>query len=52
MGVTVGDVVTQLFGDTALWQAVDGAISSLIINVLGDSEVQDALTAEVSSAVI
>ena len=50
VGIAVGGAVMQLLGDTALWQAIDTAMASLITNVLVISTVQQALNERVATA--
>ncbi|MCB1266197.1 MAG: hypothetical protein KDB56_16765, partial [Mycobacterium sp.] len=49
--LAVGDAVTDLLSDTALWQAVDGELSTLITELLADQPVQDAVGARVAAEV-
>ena len=51
VGVMAGTAVTQLLGDSDLWEAVDGAITTLVTELLGDSTVQEAVDTQLSSAV-
>ena len=51
VGATVGEAVTQLLGDTGLWQALDETAVSLIGGLLGDAVVQQAVQAQVAAEV-
>lgn len=51
VGVAVNGAMTELLGDTALWDAFGTTAASLISGLLGDSTVQEALNAGISSAV-
>ncbi|MCW1959483.1 MAG: hypothetical protein KIH64_013265 [Mycobacterium sp.] len=49
--VAVGDAVTQLLSDTAVWTTVDATLSALVSGLLNDPVVEDALFQTVSSTV-
>jgi hypothetical protein len=51
VGVVVSDTVTQVLGDTAIWQAIDGIITNLISGLLNDTTVQTALNTQVAATV-
>ncbi|MFN8090534.1 MAG: hypothetical protein U0R81_16490, partial [Mycobacterium sp.] len=51
VGVAVNGAMTELLGDTALWDAFGTTAASLVSGLLGDSTVQAALDAGISSAV-
>ncbi len=43
--------VSQLLSDTAVWATLDTTLSSLVVDILGDQTVQDALAAQVAALV-
>ena len=47
----VGGAVTTLLTDTVLWSTVDAQLSALVLEILGDSVVQQAAGDEVAAAV-
>lgn len=51
VGTAVGDAVTAVLGDQAVWSLVDAAAASVVTSLLGDPTIQDALNARVADEV-